>query len=345
MKNLQGDWYDNLRGLTKLIATAFVMAGLSVISPPARITAETQTGKDEGRQVTNNPDEARLVTSDIANFWRAYDQATPDNDLIVFRNEYFRKGSYGLEQFTRLRINSVCNLVDTIAKRPKYYASIRENTLKVESMKEPIRASFRKLKELYPAAVFPDVYFLIGVMNSGGTTTDKGLLIGAEMYGITKRTPYEELTDWHKAVLKSIEAIPNIVAHELIHYEQKYPQNSDTLLSQAITEGGADFVAEMISGGNINDNLHTYGNPRERELWIEFQKEMNGEDTSRWLYQGDKSKDRPADLGYYVGYKICAAYYQHAADKKQAIKDILEIKDFKQFLTTSRYGEKFGKGQ
>jgi hypothetical protein len=211
-------------------------------------------------------------------------------------------------------------------------------------MKEPIKASFRKLKELYPAAIFPDVYFLIGVMNSGGTNTDKGLLIGTEMYGITKQTPYEELTDWHKAVLKSIEAIPHIVAHELIHHEQK-SRGNNTLLSQSIREGSADFIAEMISGGNINDHLHTYGNPRERELWIEFQKEMNGKDYSHWLYQGDKSKDRPADLGYYVGYKICEAYYKQAADKKLAIKDILEIKDFNQFLVASRYAEKFGKNQ
>jgi hypothetical protein len=329
----------------KLIVTVVLIAGVSVVSLPSQIHAQAPSGKDEGRPPSQNPDDARLVTSDITNFWRAYDQATPENDLIVFRNEYLRKGSYGLEAFTRLRIQSVCNLVDEIGKRPKYYASIRESTLKVESMKDAIRAGFHKLKELYPAAVFPDVYFLIGVMNSGGTTTDKGLLIGAEMYGLTKQTPSEELTDWHKAVLKSIEAVPHIVAHELIHYEQKYPRAERTLLGQAIREGGADFIAEMISGGNINDHLHRYGNPRERELWTEFQKEMNGKDFSRWLYQGDKSKDRPADLGYYMGYKICEAYYQQAADKKQAIKDILEIKDFNQFLTTSRYAEKLGRNQ
>jgi len=345
MKDLQHNLRDSLRCLIKLIVAAVLIAWLSAVSLPGRMAAQAPSGKDEGRPVSPNPDEARLVTSDIANFWRAYDQATPENDLIVFRNEYFRKGSYGLQQFTRLRITSVCNLVDVIAKRPKYYASIRENTLKVESMKEPIRASFRKLKELYPAAVFPDVYFLIGVMNSGGTTTDKGLLIGTEMYGLTQQTPSEELTDWHKAVLKFIEAIPHIVAHELIHYEQKYPKGNNTLLGQALSEGGADFIAEMISGGNINDHLHRYGNPRERELWTEFQKEMSGKETSHWLYQGDKSKDRPADLGYYIGYKICEAYYQPAADKKQAIKDLLEIKDFNQFLVASGYAEKFGKNQ
>ncbi|HXG65765.1 MAG TPA: DUF2268 domain-containing putative Zn-dependent protease, partial [Blastocatellia bacterium] len=288
-----------------------------------------------------DPDAARLVTSDIANFWRAYDRATPDDDLIVFRNEYLRKGSYGLQQFLELRIGSVCNLVGTIEKHPKYYASIRESTLKVDSMKDAIRASFYKLKELYPEAVFPDVYFLIGRMNSAGTVTDKGLLIGAEMHGLTKQTPMEELGDWHKAVLKSIEAIPYIVAHELIHYQQKYPEAEATLLHRAVGEGSADFIAELISGKHINMHLHEYGNPREKELWAEFQKEMDGKDVSNWLYQGDKSKHRPADLGYYMGYKICESYYKQAADKKQAVRDILEIKAMKQFLTASKYVEKF----
>ena len=52
--------------------------------------------------------------------------------------------------------------------------------------------------------------------------------------------------------------------------------------------------------------------------------------------------DRPADLGYYIGYKIAEAYYKNAADKKQAVKDILEIKDFNEFLKASKYEEKFG---
>src|SRR6202011_5457692 len=58
-------------------------------------------------------------------------------------------------------------------------------------------------------------------------------------------------------------------------------------------------------------------------------------------FQGDRAKGRPADLGYYIGYKICEAYYRQAADKKAAIKAILEIKDFKEFLKASRYERKF----
>jgi hypothetical protein len=215
----------------------------------------------------------------------------------------------------------------------------------VASYGDALRATFRKLKDLYEPSVFPNVYFLIGRMNSGGTVTDQGLLIGVEMYGMTQDTPVDELSAWHKAVLRPITAIPHIVAHELIHYQQKYPKKDSTLLGAAINEGSADFIGELISGNLINPHLHTYADPRERELWTKFQKDMDGQDLSRWLYQGDKARDRPADLGYYVGYKICQSFYRHAPDKKVAVKSILEIKDFKEFLTASNYENKFiGKG-
>ncbi len=50
---------------------------------------------------------------------------------------------------------------------------------------------------------------------------------------------------------------------------------------------------------------------------------------------------KPADLGYYIGYKIVESYYNRAKDKKQVIKDILDIKDFNAFLKASGYDEKF----
>jgi hypothetical protein len=46
-------------------------------------------------------------------------------------------------------------------------------------------------------------------------------------------------------------------------------------------------------------------------------------------------------LFYYVGYKIVESYYNRAKDKKQAVKDILDIKDFNAFLNASGYDEKF----
>jgi hypothetical protein len=320
-------------------------------APPTRVGSPTDpqtAGKEPpgptdeaGKKPNHDPDAAELVFSDIDLFWKAYDKVTPENRADVLREEYLKKGSLGLQEFTRVRIGSADNLAKAIADRPRYYASLREPSRMVAASKDAIRASFRKLKELYEPAVFPKVYFVIGIMNSGGTVTEKGLLIGVDMHGRTKDTPLEELNSWERATLKPIEEIPYIVAHELIHYQQKYPRPNSTLLGMAIMEGSADFVGELISGNMINRHLHKYGNPRERELWAAFTQEMDGKGLSNWLFQGDRAKGRPADLGYYIGYKICESYYQQAADKKQAIKAILEIKDFKEFLKASKYESKF----
>jgi len=43
----------------------------------------------------------------------------------------------------------------------------------------------------------------------------------------------------------------------------------------------------------------------------------------------------------FISYKIAESYYSRAKDKKQAVEDILEIKDFNQFLKASGYDEKF----
>jgi hypothetical protein len=287
-----------------------------------------------------NPDAAKFVTSDINLFWAAYDKAKPENDLIVYRDEYLKKGSVGLQEFTRLRIGSSCGLVNSISASPKYYAALREYSLRVAAYEKQTRASFHKLKEIYPEAVFPDVYFVIGRMTSAGTLSDKGLLIGVDMFGKNADAPVDELGAWHKAVVSSVDRLPFIVAHELIHYEQKNAEDG-SLLARSIGEGVPDFVAELIAGDTINPHLHKYANPIEKDLWLEFKKEMSGKNVSNWLYQGDQAKDKPADLGYWMGYKIAESYYKNAKDKKQAIKDMLEIKDFAKFLADSRYEEKF----
>jgi len=324
-----------------VLAIALLSIGVMYANSARSMPALNEEPATVEKRTNHDPDAAQIVTSDIDRFWKAYDAAKPDYCLGVFQREYFEKGSAGLKAFKRARIDQ-CSFIETLASHPGYYASIRESSLRVSSMKEPIQASFRKLKTLYDDAVFPDVYFLIGCMNSGGTTADAGLLIGTEMYSRTPNTPEQEMDDWLKAVTKPIELVPHIVAHELIHYQQKYPAGKLSLLGAAIKEGSADFIAELISGKHINMNLHEYGNTRERELWTEFKAEMDGTDTTNWLYQGDRAKGRPADLGYYIGYKICEAFYRKAANKKQAVKEILEIKDFKQFLKDSEYEVKFG---
>jgi hypothetical protein len=291
---------------------------------------------------------ARLVTSDIPNFWRVFDRASLQDAAELFQHEYIDTGSPGLQGFLRARIMNGRALAATVAAHPKYYAAIRENTLNLDrrpEIKAAIQASFRKLLEIYPDAIFPDVYFLIGRMNSAGTTDGgKGLLIGVEMNARDDATPLDELSNWERAVTGQMENLPHIVAHEVVHIEQRRANatrgfgGKETLLAKALDEGGADFIGELISGGIINRVQRAYGEEHEQALWEEFRAAMHGSDTSHWLYEGDRAQGRPADMGYYEGFKICEAFYRRAADKREAIRRILSISDPEALLKESGYG-------
>jgi Predicted Zn-dependent protease (DUF2268) len=110
-----------------------------------------------------------------------------------------------------------------------------------------------------------------------------------------------------------------------------------TLLRHSIKEGSADLIAEILTG---EPKRNAYGETHARELWQEFRADLHSRDYSRWLYNGWNTKnlgERPADLGYWMGYQITKAYYDRAADKRQAIRNIISITDFDRFLAESGY--------
>jgi hypothetical protein len=305
------------------------------------LCVSTMSIAQSGPQLNRDPATVKFVTSDIGNFWRAYDLAAKESDkakrVAIFQTEYLDKGSAGLKDFLRLRIKSSEDLVSAIDRMPKYYASIRPQTLQVQRMEKRMRAAFEKFKSIYPAAVFPDVYFLIGVTNSGGTTGPSGLLIGTEMYGKTATTPMEELAAWLRVVLSNVEYVPAIVAHESCHYNQHYNSAPEQrhLLGKALQEGSCDMIGELVSGRTINEHLKIYGKTHDAEIWREFEANMYTPNIANWFYNANTAKDRPADLGYYVGYLITRAYYRNARDKRQAIHDILNIQDARAFYEAS----------
>lgn len=278
--------------------------------------------------VRSNPDSVRFHTEDIDLFWNVFDETAPRFDGKTFQTKYLDAGSAGVKGFIPMRIESGSNLSKTIKKDVSYYEAIRESSLSIQHKLKNLRGYFQDLRKLYPTAVFPDVYFVVGARNTGGTTFRGGLIIGAEMFGVETETfkPRIDIND-----------LELIVVHELIHYQQKYA-DVKTLLAQSIREGAADFICELIAGSHPYTELHAYGNAHEQELWLEFSKRMNDTNWQPWLYYS-KDQSRPKDLGYWMGHKIVQAYYNTSADKSQAVYDILNITDFTQFLKQSGYGK------
>jgi hypothetical protein len=269
-------------------------------------------------RVSTDPDSARLITSEVELFWSVLDRSPQDSLAAFLQREYLDRGTDGLRDFIPSRILSAEALAERIGAQRDRYDSRRAISLAALSAEPAIRAALRGLKDRYAAAVFPDVYFVVGRFNSGGTVSANGLLIGAEMQSDSA-------------------TFPSIVAHELIHFQQPdVPDSLGTLLAASIMEGSADFVAELISGQLNNTRAHEYALPREPELWSEFRSVMHLREAGGWIY-GGQPEGRPADLGYFFGYRIAHAYYAGATDKGRALREILTTTDFPGLLAASGY--------
>lgn len=315
----------------------------------AGIVARTEKAAEKRRLALANPDRAPFVTDDIPRFWAAYDKAVAvppgAQRAAIFQSEYFDKATPGMKDWVRVRRASAAGVAGFVTANPKFFAAIRPATYEIAKQRPATVAAFRKFKALYPDAQFPASTFCIGAFYGGGTVSGRSLLMSAEMYTATPQTPTDELGRWQKLVLTPTHDLPFIIAHEMVHFQQRYNTLDMTLLRACIQEGSADFLGELCSGsvGQFHEReVFPYGNAHERELWEKFQQDMLRFDKQKvWLYSDSGEGKRPDDLGYFMGYKICEAYYKNAADKKQAVHDILHITDFKAFLAASRYAEKF----
>jgi len=287
---------------------------------------------------THDPMRARLITKDVDNFWKAYDIAQSDtaHRADIYRKYYLDKGTDGLQDYFAIKIGSINRFVVAHDKKREFYAAIRKNTTMVESLKPGMISSFAKLKENYPDAYFPDIYFVIGAFTSGGTASDNGLLIGVDQAVRSSDIPLGELTMWERNNFQELNKLPNMVAHELIHFNQNGIKRDTTLLCAALVEGMADFLGELISGNTANERLKTWAIGREKKIWEDFEKEMYLARAGNWIANAkQETADKPADLGYWVGYQICKAYYDKSPDKKAAIREMLNFKNSKEFYEKS----------
>ena len=292
----------------------------------------------------------KVFTNDIDNFWRAYDslQKIPDStqQISIIKALYIDQGTAGLKSFMIVRNNSAENWLRLVRQSPKFWSSIRPNTLLVKEKATQIEDRIQKLKKLYPELREAKMYFTIGGLNSGGTTVNNMILIGCEIATGTAKTDISDLPEnksrWLGGVFKEQE-VDNIVPlniHEYIHTQQSSGEPA-SLLGLAIREGSCDFITELVMEKPMMNNYIQYGRVHDNELKERFKKEMFTTSYANWLYNGSTTSGM-ADLGYYMGYIICKSYYDNAQDKKKAIAQIIELNysdsnAVENFLTQSKY--------
>ncbi len=283
-----------------------------------------------------------LVTSDIDNFWKAYDARQPGNREEAFQKLYLDAGSAGLKDFVNLRIRSAKALADAVDRQyPKFYAGIRPYTLQVEAHRAAILKSLERFRELYPEAKFPPVYFVIGRLTSGGTTSERSVLIGTEVNSLGPDVDTSEINPPFRRAMGTADRLPLIVVHELTHTQSQEPNTPGVggLLGGCVREGAADFMTELVTGSSINAHIKEWAEARREELFQRLAKDRaaNADDYSKWMYNYSRVTDEPADLGYWIGAEICRSYYSQAQDKTKAIREIVTLTNIGEIVRNSKY--------
>lgn len=293
-----------------------------------------------------------FMTNDIDHFWTAYDKIISTKDSVEQYNYlnklYLEKGSPGLKAIMQARNYTAKSYIDAINNYPIFWTSIRKNTLKAKDFAKAIEQDVAKMKKLYPELKPANVYFTIGALRTNGTTLNGMVLIGAELAMADQDTETKEFPAAYAHLKpffasKPIQGLGFLNVHEYVHTQQK-TTDANNLLGQCTLEGAAEFLAVKATGKPSSSPAIAYGkgldqnnaqqidtNPKDikktndEKIQAVFSSQMFNPSTGFWLYNSAQNPFGHRDLGYYVGYAICEKYYEKAADKKLAIKEMIEL--------------------
>lgn len=269
--------------------------------------------------------------------------ALPGADTL--QAEYVDPGTRGVEIFTPHRIKNGANLAANVAAEPERYRHAIDVCLPAaREMQAGTSETLAKVSALLdaaalvPAGKYPNpvpAYIVFGAGNSGGTAEPDGLAMGLEVLCDGQDA------DGFRQVLEEF------VAHEVAHsYQAQVRDGSEGsgLLSMVLTEGFADFVMDLALGrpSLTEAERAAYGLANEPQLWAELKADIDAGvmDNGDWLY-GPGRGGRVNDLGYWIGKRICEAYYERADDKTAALQTLLKLDDPAAILAASGYGERF----
>jgi hypothetical protein len=275
--------------------------------------------------------EPPILTSDVDRFYKVYEAAGSHPAVEQLDRDYLALGTPGLHEFAKLRNVSGQSIGAAIEKRPQIYEDARRCLKVLPQVRQRVAAALDKLAHIYPEAKFPPVTIVVGRGRPVGITNPSGVTVGLEaLCSADFMNPSPE------------DRFVHVIAHEYGHIQQSRAQQElnpgdpgATVLEVSLIEGAADFVGELISGDIGNQAPYAAAKGHEAQIESAFVGDEDKTDLSNWLYNGMPSPGHATDLGYWVGYRIVKAYYDRAADKHQALRDIFEMTDPKAFLAAS----------
>lgn len=315
-----------------VISFAFLLAsGLAADSPEVPPSADPLT--------------ATIHTEDADRFARLFNATNGKPSAEEIQKEYLDGASYGVTVFTPYRIMNAAHLAKAVTDDPANYAhAIGDCLPRIQQYNADLHSIYLALHGLLPDQPLPQIYVVFGAGNSGGTAGQNAQVLGLEVIcKVSGGTPEGLRTTFRQ-----------LFAHETVHTFQNDPSEAkkSPLLASVLQEGAADFIASLVTGETPDPQRANWAAQRESSLWSQFQKDLvvtqSPEDkadpkaaeqaSKRWI--GNYQSAPPgwfSEAGYWVGMRVWQCYYQAAADKHQAIHDVLAWNNPELILTKSGY--------
>lgn len=276
----------------------------------------------------------KVFTSDVNNFWKAYDKIVQTNDTVLqykyLNDDYLSKGTEGLKLIREARNYTDKDYINAINSYPKFWNSVRKNTLKSKKLSKKLNSGIEKLQLIYPELKPANIYFTIGALRTNGTIKNGNVLIGSEFAMADKNTVTDEFAEDVRSARRLFfdsEPIKHLVlmnVHEFVHTQQKLPLNN--LLSNVIYEGIAEFVSVKAMNVPSVAPAIEYGKQNNEKVRARFEQEMfTLNNLYKWLWGDSPNEFGVRDLGYYIGYQMAENYYNQAENKQNAIKELIEL--------------------
>jgi hypothetical protein len=282
-------------------------------------------------QITAQKNQQAFVSTDIDNFWIAYDKINATKDSTeqyhLLKTLYIDKGSLGLKSLIEVRNYKVKEFMNWMTKYPQFWNSLRPNTLKIKTLIPKIDADIQKLKTAYPDLKPATIYFTIGAFRTNGTIQNDRVLIGSEFSLADKSTIVDEFPEWRQTFYKNqnpLNELGLLCTHEYIHTQQK--ELVEKLLYMCLYEGVAEFISCKVTGKKSVAPAIEFGRANEKAVIEKFILDLFiGDNDYNWLWGENRNELKVRDLGYYIGYEISERYYNLSKDKTKAIKELIEL--------------------
>ncbi|HCC95071.1 MAG TPA: hypothetical protein DEQ26_12260 [Flavobacteriaceae bacterium] len=268
----------------------------------------------------------QIITTDIDNFWKAYDNINKmsNEKASTFKKMYLDNGTIGLKDFAKNKDFNETNYVTAFEKYPEFWKSIRKNTLVSSEQIQETKKALKEFRKLYPNQSKGNIYYTIGALRSGGMPNGEDLIVGLEKVvgdKTTNTSEFENKTLQNMFQFSNPSLLGFVSVHEFIHTFQKGSEVN--VLAKAIKEGSADFIAELALKEKYNSHYLDYGFKNYDLVRNQFKNQLFSQNFQNWFYNSE-TNEHP-DLGYFVGYVISKNYYANSKNKKQAIKDLIEL--------------------